>query len=162
MQDRLEELRCQGLPLVLLIDHTDQSSSDLQTMLLRLLKSQEVGGRMLTTILAVDEAQRFRVHPALLELCELRIELEPWALDDTIRFLEDQYVAVDGSCPFLGDAAVRLQELSQGMPRRVVHLARLAHLSSMDQEDIAIDAETISEVYDELSVCSVAPATAAC
>ena len=162
IQDRLEEFACQGQQLAIFVDHVDQAASrDLATALLRLIKAQDGSIGRLTVILTAEDAQR--IPPALRDLCELRIELDLWTLSDTIRYLEQQYGDGEGdeACPFLGDAAVRLHELSQGTPRRLAQLARLSYLASFDQADTSIDAVTVSDVHEALSVTGKMPAPVA-
>ena len=156
IQDRLEEFACQGQQLAIFVDHVDQAASrDLATTLLRLIKAQDGRLGRLTTILAVEDVGR--IPPALRDLCELRIELDHWTLSDTIRYLEQQYGDGDGACPFLGDAAVRLHELSLGTPRRLTQLARLSYLAGFDQADASIDADTVTDVHAALAVTGKIP-----
>lgn len=150
IQERIEEYRCLNQPLVLLVDHADQAGNDVQTTLLRITQIDSVGPRMLTTVLAAESKYAFRIAPRLLGICDLQVQLPTWSLEDTIRYLELLTRSQDPEATFLGDAAVRLQELASGNPRQIVRLADLARLAILDQASSWIDAETIDDVFREL------------
>jgi len=150
--DRCTELRCQAIPLVILADHADRADDSSWSLLQRVVHLHESTPGMLTLILIADHARVEKLPPALLEICELRIELFAWTLEDVVRYLEQRYVNASGTCLFHGDAAVRLWELANGSPRRIVQLAALAQLAACDQKQGWIGRELLAETFDELSV----------
>jgi type II secretory pathway predicted ATPase ExeA len=150
--ERCNELRCQAIPLVILADHVDRADESSWNLLQRVVQFHESTPGMLTLILVADEARIEKLPPALLEICELRIDLVPWALEDVVRYLEKCYVTPSGACLFHGDAAVRLWELGNGNPRRIVQLAALAQVAAFDQKRGWIGQEIMAETFDELSV----------
>lgn len=151
VQDRIDEYRCTNQPVVLLVDHADQASGDVQSTLLRLTQIDATGPRVMTTVFAAESKFAFRITPRLLDVCELQVELGSWSLTDTIRYLELLTNSKDPEATFLGDAAVRLIELTRGNPRRITQLADLARLAILDQASNWIDAAIIDNVYRELS-----------
>jgi type II secretory pathway predicted ATPase ExeA len=57
---------------------------------------------------------------------------------------------------FTDDAMVRLHELCDGIPRRVIQLANLALLAGAGQRLSQVDAETIESAFRELAAVELA------
>ena len=158
--DRLLEHRCQDLHTVLLFDHPDQTSSDVLTLVLRLLHTDPSPDAKLTVVLAAEPDRVQRIDRRLLELCDLRIDLEPWAEADTVEFIEQSLR--DAGRPddsFDHDAISLLHEFAGGVPRRVRQLADLAFLAGVGQQLTHVDAITIGCVHAELSLAGALPVT---
>ena len=158
--DRLLEHRCQDLHTVLLFDHADQSGSDVQTLVLRLVHADPLPDAKLTVVLAAEPDRLQRIDRRLLELCDLRIDLEPWSETDTAEFIEQSLMNASQPGDAFDSAAIaRLHEFSGGVPRRVRQLADLAFLAGLGQQLSHVDAETIDCVQAELSLAGALPAT---
>ena len=83
--DRLTENRYQQLDTVLLLDDTQQAQANVLEHVTRLAQLEVKGSGGLTIVLAADRAHR--LPGRLLELAELRIDLEPWEPADTIEYV---------------------------------------------------------------------------
>ena len=149
--DRLEEYRYQRLPTILLLDDADDMSAEIVPHVVRLLRQDPSAQSMLTVVLAADPRRVGRLASRLLELCELRIELESWEPDDTRNYLHQSLTRAGTDRPvFESEAASRLHELAHGIPRQVSYLAELALVAGAGQHLSQIDAATVESVFAEL------------
>lgn len=151
--DLFIEQRHLRIPTVLLLDGADQASPEVQTDLLRILALDPAPEAKLTMILAASRTQANKLGSRLLDLAELRIELDRWEEADTVAFLTKSLAKAGRQTPvFEPRAAARLHELSRGVPRQVRQLAELALVAGAGQELAQIDEPTIDAIYQELSV----------
>ena len=151
MVDRLEEYRYQRLPTILLFDDADEMSAEMVPHVIRLLRQDPSAQSMLTVVLAADPRGWAGSQRRLLELCELRIELESWEPDDTRNYLQQSLTRAGTDRPvFESEAASRLHELAHGIPRQVSYLAELALVAGAGQHLSQIDAATVEAVFAEL------------
>lgn len=149
--DRVTENRYQQLPTVILFDDVDEADPEVLTHVIRLVRHDPSAESSLTTVLAADPRSQKRLGRRILELAELRIDLESWEPDDTRRYLRDSLAKAGSERPlFNEDAASRLHELTRGVPRQVSNLAEMALLAGAGQQLRQIDAATIQSVYEEL------------
>ncbi|MHB0956497.1 MAG: ExeA family protein [Pirellulaceae bacterium] len=149
--DRLEEYRYQRLPTILLLDDADEMSPEIVPHIIRLLLQDPAAPSMLTVVLAADPARENGLPRRLLELCELRMELESWEPDDTRNFLQQSLTRAGTDQPvFERDATLRLHELAHGVPRQVNYLAELALVAGAGQQLGQISATTVESVFAEL------------
>jgi len=116
---------------------------------LRLLKTH---AGAITMILAVDPSRMGRLGGDLLEMSPLRIELDPWGVEEVERYIRSSLSSA-GGMPDIFDASAigRLCELASGIPRWVRELAELALLAGASEQRGHIDAETIESAYQEIS-----------
>jgi general secretion pathway protein A len=85
-------------------------------------------------------------------MSDLRIELETWDPEDTLDFLTASLAKAGNSGEvFDPNAASRVHELTQGVPRKVSNLAELALVAGAGQQLKSIDAATIDAVFEELA-----------
>ncbi len=156
LADRIAAYRYQQVPTVILLDDADSASPAVLTQITRLAKSDPTPDSRLTMVLAGEPAGVGRLPRALLELAELRIDLEPWEPADTAQFIDRAIRNAGRSDPVFGESAVtRLHELAEGIPRRVSQLADLALLAGAGRQLASIDAETVDSVCRELGVVEV-------
>ena len=149
--DRLAENRYQQLPTVILLDDADEVGADVFGHITRLLHQDFARQSSLTVVLASDPTRLERLGRRILELSELRIELEPWDSEDTLKYLQSALrIAGSNQDVFDAQAASRLHELTQGVPRQVSYLAELALLAGAGRELPQIDAATVDSVHEEL------------
>jgi type II secretory pathway predicted ATPase ExeA len=105
----------------------------------------------LTLVVACRTEDYGCVNARLTDLIELRAELELWSEEDTADFLQKRTAGANRKKPiFSAEAAARLQELSQGVPRIASQLADLALVAGAGRQLEQIDAEAIESVYQEL------------
>ena len=154
--DRIAEFRYQQVETVVLLDDADRATPEAITLATRLAQHDLSPESRLTLVLAGRHEQMGRIGRTLLELAELRIDLEPWQQADTEAYLKDAMSKAGGSAAvFDASAVARLHELAHGIPRRINHLADLALVAGAGQNLTQIDAGTIESVYHELGVIQV-------
>jgi len=154
--DRLTEYRYQQREAVVLLDNADQADRQVQTQVVRLAQCDPSPETRLTLVLAgrLEGVKRLDAH--LLDLAELRIDVEPWEQADTEDFVKTSLAQAGQSAALFAEPAVaRLHELSHGIPRRVSQLADLALLAGAGQNLQQIDAGVVEAVYQELAAVGV-------
>jgi type II secretory pathway predicted ATPase ExeA len=152
LSDRIVVNQLQGVPTVVLVDDAHQAGPDLLAQLVRLTQLDAASPRPLTMVLAARESHSGRLGEQLLELVDLRIDLEPWDELDTTGYL--QLAQVEGGCqqPLFDDEALaEIHRLAEGVPRRVNRLADYALLVGASAESEIINAETIRAAHEALS-----------
>ena len=154
--DRLVANRYQGLETVLLLDDADRAGRDVLAQVARLAQHDLSPESRLTVVLAGRRERMGRLGHALLELTELRIDLEPWEPSDTENYLKASLAQAGRSAAVFDDAAAaRLHELARGVPRHVARLADLALVASAGRKLDSIDVDTVESVCHELGVIEV-------
>ena len=143
LSDRVVANQLQGVPTVVLVDDVHQAGSDLSAQLARLSQLDAAGPSPLTIVLATRAGESAWLGEPLLELVDLRIDLEPWDELDTTGYLQLAQVEAGRQRPLFDDAALsEIHRLTAGVPRRVNRLADYALLAGAGSE--TIDAETVS------------------
>jgi type II secretory pathway predicted ATPase ExeA len=155
--DRIAENRYQQLDTVILLDDADRALPEVLDHLVRLIQSDRGLPTPLVLVLAASADTIPRIGSRLLELAELRIDLEPWEESDTGGYLISALAqAGRKTLLFADDAVQRLHALSGGIPRRVNQLAALALVAGAGRQLSKIDADTIDSVYRELGAIETA------
>jgi type II secretory pathway predicted ATPase ExeA len=150
--DRLKECYYQKLETVVLLDDADCADHEVLASVGRLLRYGSANGGQLTMVLAGQKERLGRVSDELLELADLRIDLEPWDRADTANFLKASLESAGGRTAVFSEAAVgRLHELARGIPRRTAQLADLSLLAGAGASLRQIDAGVVEAVYHELA-----------
>jgi general secretion pathway protein A len=154
--DRLAENRYQQLDTVLLLDDADEAPATVLDHIVRLAQTENIAGGRLTVILAATTNApangAVRLSPRLLELADLRIDLEAWDPVDTVQYVTEALTQAGSESPIFTDEALHhLHDLAGGIPRRVDQLANLALLAGAGRELVQIDADTVDSVYHELA-----------
>lgn len=151
--DRLTENRYQQLDTVLLLDDANEATTAVLDHVVRLAQFDSTSTGRLTVVLAANENAVGRLTPRLLELADLRIDLDPWEPADTVQYVTAALTqAGAASAIFTDEALHRLHDLSDGMPRRVNQLANLALLAGAGRGLKQIDVELVDSTYQELGV----------
>lgn len=152
--ENLGQRRMLRTPVLVLIDDAESAAPELQAGLLRLLHGEGHPENWATYVLAADSERYRKLDQRLLELAELRMDLEPWTTAETQAYL--QFVSRSAGAVrelFQKDAMVRLHDAAQGVPRRVAQLADLVLLAGAGQGLDMIDERTVDCVHLELCVC---------
>jgi len=145
--------RYQHISTVLLLDDADEANRDVLDQVVRLAHADWSADARITVVLAAQPHRMNRLGARLGELAELRIDLEPWNLDETRRYVESALAWAGRRIPaFQDDALQRLHQISGGVPREVKQIADLALLAGAGCELLEIDAHTVDSVYYELGV----------
>jgi type II secretory pathway predicted ATPase ExeA len=153
--DRLAEHRFEQLASVALIDDADEASPQVLAQVVRLAQSQTSSDARLTIVVSSRTANLAQLSGRLLELADLRIDVEPWQQPETEGFVRHMLAQAGRSAAtFTPDALARLHELTGGVPRNINQMAELALLAAAGQGLDLVDVHTIETVFDELSVTS--------
>lgn len=153
IDDRIVSNRYQHTDTILLVDDTEEAETEVLTSLARLAQIDLNDESRFTIVLAADTTRSHLIGRRLQELCELRVELEPWDAEETRKFLCTALNTADiDSSLFTAGAVERLFDLTGGVPRRVTQLAQLSLVAATVQDLAEIDEQTLEAVQLELSV----------
>lgn len=110
-----------------------------------------------STVISVDDEAIVNLPRWLIDQCDLKIELPAWDLGQTADYF-DFALRREGGREDLFDAQsiTRIQELSDGIPRRIVQLAGLALVAGAVRKCPRIKADLVEQVCEEFTV-SVGP-----
>jgi type II secretory pathway predicted ATPase ExeA len=136
--------------VVLLLDDADETGPDTLGLVVRLLGIGLTRG-WCTAIVSAQTSRFERLGGELLELCDLRVDLEPWDESDTTAYV--QFALFEAGCdrPLFDSAALSsLFHLSAGLPRRVKRLAEHALLAAAGRGISRVDAEAVEVAHQEL------------
>lgn len=137
----------EDVQVVLLVDDTESSTAAGEADLCRLLSMTFP----LTVIFAVEAQLVSAVSRALFDRTELQIELPGWEVSQTAEFLAWTGSRLDRMQPIFTDGAIeRIQQLSQGLPRRIVQIADLALVAGAVSQADCVDADCVEQVAWEL------------
>jgi general secretion pathway protein A len=155
--DHLVANRYQQIATVLLLDDADEATGEVLQEIARLAQIDAARDARLTIALAAQPARLARLGARLVELSELRIDLDGWEADETAAFVKSALALAGRSTPVFSEAALaRLHERSGGIPRRVKQLADLALLAGAGRNLVQIEPDTIDSVSHELGVATSA------
>ena len=119
----------------------------------RLTQTEPSPEARLTIALAANDYRQTELGQRLLELTELRIDLDSWSQEETGEFLSATMSKVGRNELTFTDASIeRIHELTRGVPRRVRQLAELALLAGAGQSLTIIDEDIVMAVNQELNV----------
>jgi len=151
--DRLQENHLQDRRTVVLLDDLGQAGPDLLSQVLRLTRTEAAEEGSLNFVASIRPAQLDRLGQSLLEIVDLRIDLEPWDELDTIGYLQMALLEAGADRPlFDNEAMSALHRLSAGVPRAVNRLADFALLAGSSQEQETIDAATINAANEAIQL----------
>ncbi len=154
--DRINEYRYMQLPTLILLDDADRAAPVLLPQITRLAQYDLTPESRLTLVLAGRQQRMGRLGEDLLELAEIRIDLDVWQSNDTEAYVKSSLSRAGRNEPIFDTTALaRLHDLAQGVPRRVNQLADLALLAGAGRGLPNIDAHTVDSVYEELGVIEV-------
>jgi general secretion pathway protein A len=154
--DRILANRYQQLDTVLLLDDVDRAQRNVLAVVARLAQYDLTPESRLTIVLAIRREQLARLDHDLLELADLRIDVETWEETDTEGYLRETLDRAGSHSPvFDAHAVTRLHELTHGVPRKVNQLADLVLLAGAGRDLEQIDADVVESVYRELAVVEV-------
>jgi general secretion pathway protein A len=153
--DHIAANRYQQRATILLLDDADTARPEVSDQIVWLAQLDTSRDARLTIVLAVQPERLYKLDTRLLELADLRIDLEGWDADDTAAFVKQALAKAGRTTPIFSEAAlVRLHELTGGVPRRIKQLADLALLAGAGGNMAQIEPSTIDSVYQELGVVS--------
>jgi general secretion pathway protein A len=150
--DRVAENRVRQADTVLLVDDAGQAGPDLVTQFLRLARLDVTPTARWTIVLAAESGQAVRWNTGLRNLVDLRIDVLPWAIEDTIGYVQTALVEAGRLEPLFDDGALEaLHEIACGVPRQVTRLADYALLAGAAAEVETIDAGIVEAASEEIA-----------
>ncbi len=153
IDDHILANRFQQISTVLLLDDADEAQADVLDEVVRLAQFNQAHDAGLTLVLTARAERLHRLGTRILELAELRVDLEGWDVDDTAAFIKQALTEAGRSTPiFTPPALRRLHELSGGIPRRVKQLADLALAGGAGSNLATVEPDLIEAAYQELGV----------
>lgn len=155
INDRISANRYQRISTILMFDDVEDAETEVISAIVRLAQSDLSGDSRLTIVVASESSRSHLLGPRLMELCDLRIELESWSAEEVASFVATSLAATGCSPDLFTEASLeRLTRLSAGVPRRVQQLAQLALVAGEAQDLDQIDESTLEAVHEELSATS--------
>jgi general secretion pathway protein A len=159
LDDFFRASRYQSLESVVLVDDADEAEPNLLAQVARLAQGDFIRSAQLMVVISSRDDRLASVGTRLLELAELRVDLEPWHEGDLEGFLRQALRAAGQEREiFTPPAITRLHEITAGVPRRAKQLAELSLLAGAGARLHSIDAGTVESVFRELGVAMVGPA----
>lgn len=153
LSDRLHENVLQNKQTVVVVDDLDQTGPDVLSHVQRLLRTDAANSGWLTVVGSVTTNQLGRLGRPLLELVDLRIDLEAWDELDTVGYLQNALLEAGAERPLFDDTALtELYRLSAGTPRLINRLADFALLAGSSNSLEAVDAETIQAASEAINL----------
>jgi type II secretory pathway predicted ATPase ExeA len=151
--DQIVANRYQRRDTVLLLDDADEAADPVLARIARLVECDTSPESRLTAVLAAESQRPHRVGRRLLDLTELKIEIEPWTSEETGAFLRHALLQAGRDDAIFDAGAVdRLHQLTNGVPRRICQLAELSLAAGAGQDEAEIDGETVEAVFEELAI----------
>jgi general secretion pathway protein A len=152
--ERLAEGRTLQKQTVFLLDDLDLASGELQSFLIRLVGADPSGDACHTLIATCDANRLDVVSERLLDLVDLRVDLDPWSEKETRDYLHAALAGAGCREAIFGEEAVaQIYELSGGVPRQVNRLADLALVAAAGERRDRVDGQTVAAVAGELVAC---------
>ena len=152
IDDVIAANRYQCLSTVLLFDDVEEAEADVLSSITRLVQGDKSDDSRLTVVLACNSNRTHLLGSRIPELCDLRVELEPWSDEEVSEFVRNSLTsAACSSDLFTPEALELLSEATEGVPRRVQQLAQLSLVAAAAQDLDEIDEETLAAVRRELS-----------
>ncbi len=141
----------QNQRLVFVLDDVDKVHSLVWDDIGRTL--QLPGGS--TCILSCNDQQTFGISPAIMDRCELRMDLPFWDLAQTADYFEWALLKANASDDlFDSQAIIRIQELGNGQPRRMSQLAELGLVAGAVRRSLCVTGPMIDQVASEIAEAS--------
>ena len=166
--DRITENRYQQFDTVILLDDADEAEPPVLDAIVRLAECDRSPAARLTLVVTSTNGNVRRLGSRLLDLAELRIDLNPWEQADTLGYIvtalrqagrrSSATTRSDRSNDepvFTDEAIVRLHRLCDGIPRRIIQLANLSLLAGAGGHVDQIDGDTVESAFQELVAVEV-------
>ncbi len=149
INDHLFAESAMGHRTVLLLDNVHDVNEDVYQAISQLWSAQ-IRWCML---LSVDDDSIVNLPRWILDQCELKIELPSWDLGQTADYFDFAlHQAGENGDIFNCQAITRIQELSNGIPRKIVQISELALVAGAVRQSEKVTSELVDQVCDEFTV----------
>lgn len=149
INDQLFAQSAIGHRTVLLLDNVDGTNEEVYQAISQLWCSP-IRWSML---LSLDDDSLVDLPRWILDQTDLKIDLPNWDLGQTADYFEFAFRQVgseDGV--FNGQAITRVQEMGDGIPRKIVQIAELALVAGAVRKATKVTSELVDQVCDEFTV----------
>lgn len=154
--DRLTAFRWEERGATVVLDDADLARFGARDAIRQLLEISTLLDGWLCVVATCDPGRVDRLTD-LCELAELRIELEPWTLNETAAYLCTAVQDAGGSPQvFAPDARAHLHQLSGGVPRLINRLAAVCLAGGAGQQLSQITADCVEGARIELGLDAAA------
>jgi general secretion pathway protein A len=144
----VSSLRIVGHHSILIVDEANELTESQLGLIARMVR---IPG--LTTIVCINEEGLVDLPRWMMEWTEMRVHLPAWDLGQVADYFEFALSQVGGDPNiFDAQAITRVQELSNGIPRRIVQISDLALVSGAVRRAGQVSAELIDEVCSEFTL----------
>ncbi len=153
LSHRIEEQAISRRQVVLVADDADQASPDALGGLRWLVEESSQGPFGGLSLIATTRTSGVgRLRGRLYDLADLKVELYPWSFEDVKAFIT-RSVEREGIAHSIFDerAIERIFERSQGCPRTICQMARLALLAGAGEGVASVQADIVESVALELA-----------
>lgn len=151
IRDQLQALRISQMQTVILVDRLDRADEDCTRTLERLLHIDPGPSCWLTLVVATRRPALRGASAGLLERSDLRVELLPWSLTETGRYIRELLQRAGCERELFDESALdAVFEHARGVPRNINRLCDLSLLAGMGQSLETIDALTVHAAAEEL------------
>ncbi len=104
-------------------------------------------------LMSLDDDSIVNLPRWILDQCDLKIDLPSWDLGQTADYFEFALRQVGGQVDiFNGQAITRIQELSDGIPRKIAQISELTLVAGAVRRSEMVTSELVDQVCDEFTV----------
>jgi len=151
LENRIRENTLMERPTVLAFDDVDRGPTDALDGISRLAAAGEPRFGSLVVVVTASPLGLARVPAAVCNRSAVRIDLAPWDETAVAAFMTATLVRAGGDPECFSDAAMAtIARFTEGVPRMVCRLARLAALASADGSLERVDAATVERAWRDL------------
>lgn len=152
--DQLRVNAAQQIRTILMWDDAHFADHGVLMGLLRLAHWQSNTPSLVTILLASDSTALHQpVFRPFRELCPLRVELEPWGLEDTVGYLSTGLERAGRTTNLFDVCAIEeIHRLSAGIPRAIRRLAELSLVAGAADRLSTIDASIVASAHREFQL----------
>ncbi len=149
IHDQLFAESAVGHRTVLLLDNVDASSDEVFQAISQLWCSPN----RWSILLSLGDESIVDAPRWILDQTDLKIEMPRWELGQTADYFEFAFNQVGkDDTDFNGQAITRIQELGDGIPKKMVQIAELALVAGAVRKASKVTSELVDQVCDELTV----------
>ncbi|NIL95691.1 MAG: AAA family ATPase [Planctomycetales bacterium] len=151
LANRFGENHCEKRATLIALDDADQAQPGVWDEVMRLIYSDRRTPTRLTVVCAIHPRATEKIPVGFHDMALLRIEIEPWQIEDTTAFLASRIAAAGGDQKLFDEQAIaRIQETAAGNPQRIVQLADLSLLVAAGEGTAQIDPQLVSKAAEQL------------
>lgn len=149
--DQMHSLQLTQTQTIFVFDHLERADTTCLSLLERLFCTAEEASGLVTFITAVRTKELPRLSGILSELADLRVELQPFQLDETDEFITDLLRKAGSDREiFTSDATLQIHAHTQGCPRLINRLCELSMIAGMAADKDRIDGSLVNSVSSSL------------